>query len=168
MKRSVTSITIAISSLTLLSLGIIFYIGTGSVPTAQAKHDSQNCSLSSMKGSYGYTLTGFFSPSPGFNVPLAAVGTATIDEGGSISNNDTLVVNGVVTENRIYSGTIALNSGNPCTGKVTYSNGLKDNFVVVDDGEELQVIQTAPESPATLLQSVVTGAAKRQSPRDHD
>lgn len=159
MKRSVISVALAIA---LLGLGIVSYLGTGSLPAAQAKHDSNNCSLSNLKGSYGYTLTGFFSPSPGFNVPLAAVGTATIGEDGSIANNDTLVVNGVVTENRMYAGTITLNPGNPCTGKVTYSNGLKDNFVVVDDGEELQVIQTAPEAPATLLQSVVTGAAKRQ------
>jgi|SRR5712692_6551971 len=167
MKRSVTSVALAIAFLC-LGLGIVSYLGTGSLPAAQAKHDSNDCSLSNLKGSYGYTLTGFFSPSPGFNVPLAAVGTATVGDDGSIVNNDTLVVNGVVTENRMYSGTITLNSGNPCTGKITYSNGLKDNFVVVDDGEELQFIQTAPQAPATSLQSVVTGAAKRQSPSEHD
>ena len=165
MKRSVTSVTLAIS---FLCLGIVSYVVTSSLPAAQAKHDSKNCSLSNLKGSYGYTLTGFYSPSPGLNVPLAAVGTGTIGEGGSISNNDTLVVNGVVTENRMYAGTVTLNPGNPCTGKIAFDNGLKDNFVVVDDGEELQFIQTAPEAPATLLQVVVTGAAKRMSPRDDD
>jgi hypothetical protein len=63
----------------------------------------------------------------------------------------------------MYSGTITLNANDPCSGKITYNNGLKDNFVVVDDGEEIQLIQTAPEAPATALQAVVTGAAKKQS-----
>lgn len=161
MKRSITSITIAISFLSLLSLGIFFYIGSGGVPIAQAK-DSNHCSLSGMAGSYGYSFTGFFSPSPGFNVPIAAVGTATIGEDGSIANNDTLVVNGVVTENRMYSGTITLDSSNPCSGKAIFDNGLKDNFVVVDDGAEVQFIQIAAPAPATALQVVITGAAKRQ------
>jgi hypothetical protein len=161
MKRSVTSITIAISFLSLLSLGIFFYIGSGTVPTAQAK-DFTHCTLSAMEGTYGYRFTGFFSPSPGFNVPIAAVGTATIGEGGSVANNDTLVVNGVVTENRMYSGTITLDSTNPCSGKAIYENGLKDNFVVVDDGQEVQFIQIAASPPATSLQIVITGTAKRQ------
>jgi hypothetical protein len=165
MKRSVISVALAIA---LLGLGIASYIGAGSLPAAQAKHDSKNCSLSNLKGSYGYTLTGFYSPSPGFNVPLGVVGTATLSEDGRVANNDTLVVNGVVTENRIYAGTVTLNPGNPCTGKIAYDNGLKDNFVVVDDGEELQFIQTAPEAPATALQAVVTGAAKRQSSQERD
>lgn len=168
MKRSATSLTIAISFLTLLSLGIISYIGTGGVPTAHAKRDSNPCSLSSMKGSYGYSFTGFVSPSAGFNVPIAAVGTATIGEGGSIANNDTLVVNGVVTENRMYSGTITLNPSNPCSGKAIYDNGLQDNFVVVDDGEEVQFIQIAAPAPGTSFQIVITGAAKRQSSSEHD
>lgn len=164
MKRSVTSVPVAISFLC-LALVIVSYIGISkSLPTAQAKQDSKNCSLSNMKAAYGYSLTGFYSPSPGFNVPLAAVGKATIGEDGSISNHDTLVVNGVVTENRMYSGTITLNSGNPCTGKIIFTNGLEDNFVVVNDGAEIQIIQTAPESPATALQVVVTGTAKKLSP----
>lgn len=167
MKRSVTSVTLAIAFLC-LGLGIVSYLGTGSLRAAQAKHDSNDCSLSNLKGSYGYTLTGFFSPSPGFNVPLGVVGTATLSEDGRVANDDTLVVNGVVTENRMYSGTVTLNSGNPCTGKIAYDNGLKDNFVVVDGGEELQFIQTAPQAPATSLQAVVTGAAKRQPPSEHD
>jgi cyanate permease len=58
MKRSVTSAAIAISLLTLLSLGIAFYNGIVNVPIARAKPASQNCSLSRMEGSYGYTLTG--------------------------------------------------------------------------------------------------------------
>ncbi len=161
MKRWGISTTIAISFFTLLALGTVVYFGTGGVPEAQAKNN-HNCSLAGMEGTYGYTLTGFFSPVAGTNIPLGAVGTATVGDDGSIANNDTLVVNGVVTENRMYSGTITLNSGNPCTGKITYDNGLKDNFVVVDDGEEMQFIQTAPQAPAPLLQAVVTGAAKRQ------
>lgn len=161
MKKWGMSITVLISFFSLLGLGMVFYLGSGRVPTAHAKH-SHNCSLAGMEGTYGYTLTGFFSPVPGTNIPLGAVGTATIGDDGSIANDDTLVVNGVVTENRMYSGTITLNPGNQCTGKISFDNGLKDNFVVVDDGEELQFIQTAPQAPASVLQAVVTGAAKRQ------
>ncbi len=162
MKRIVTSITVALSALSTLALGLVFYISGSNVPTAQAKNDSSRCELSSLKGLYGYTLTGFFSPSPGLNVPLGAVGVSTVGEDGAITNVDTLVVNGQVTENRTYSGTITLNSNNRCTGTMTFENGLKDNFVVVNDGEEIQFIQIAPMAPATSLQSVVTGAAKRQ------
>lgn len=162
MKRTITSLTLALSILSLLVLAIVVYSSADVVPTAQAKNNSRGCTLSRLEGSYGYTLTGFYSPSPGTNVPLAAVGVATIGENGSINNNDTLVVNGQVTENRMYAGTIALNSDNPCTGTATFTNGLKDNLVVVNDGEEIQFIQTAPESPATSLQVVVTGVAKKQ------
>jgi hypothetical protein len=162
MKRTITSFTFALSFLSLLALVIVLYGSGGSMPTAQAKSDPPQCDLSSMKGSYGYTLTGFFSPSPGFNVPLGVVGSATVGEGGVVTNVDTLVVDGQVTENRTYSGTITLNPNNPCTGTIAFENGLKDNFVIVNGGEEIQFIQTAPMAPATSLQVVVTGAAKRQ------
>jgi hypothetical protein len=162
MKRTITSITLALSFLSLPALGIVLYGNGSSVPTAQAKNDPPKCDLSSMKGSYGYTLTGFFSPSPGLNVPLGIVGISTVGEDGAITNVDTLVVNGQVTENRTYSGIITLDSNNQCTGTITFENGLKDNFVVVNDGEEVQVIQIAPMAPETSLQVVVTGVAKRQ------
>lgn len=160
MKKLLASLPLAISFL-FLGVGTVTYFDRSSLTTAEAKQGPKNCALSDLKGSYGYTLTGFFSPSPGLNVPLAAVGMATIGEDGSIANNDTLVVNGVVTENRMYAGVITLNPDNPCTGKITFDNGLKNNFVVTGDGNELQFIQTAPEAPATSLQAVVTGAAKR-------
>lgn len=160
MKKLSASLPLAISFL-FLGVGMVTYLDRSSLTTAEAKQDPKNCALSDLKGSYGYTLTGFFSPSPGLNIPLAAVGMATIGEDGSIANNDTLVVNGVVTENRMYAGVITLNTDNPCTGKITFDNGLKDNFVVTGDGNELQFIQTAPEAPASSLQAVVTGAAKR-------
>jgi hypothetical protein len=162
MKRTITSLALALFFLSLLVVGIVVYSSTGGVPTAQANNGSGRCTLSRLKGSYGYTFTGFYSPSPGSNVPLAAVGVATIGEDGSINNIDTFVINGQVTENRMYSGTIALNSDNPCTGTATFTNGLKDNFVVVNEGGELQFIQTAPVEPATSLQVVVTGVAKKQ------
>lgn len=168
MKRSTASTTIAISFLALLGAVTVFYIATGSLPTSHAKNDHKNCSLSSMKGSYGYTLTGFYSPSPGLNVPLGVVGTAIVSDNGAISNNDTLVINGVVTENRMYAGTITLNPDDPCSGKITYENGIKDNLVMMDSGEEVQIIQTAPQAPATALQAVVTGAGKKQSSSDPD
>ena len=63
----------------------------------------------------------------------------------------------------MYSGTIALDAVNPCSGRVAYDNGLKDNFVIVDEGEEIQFIQTAAPGPPTTLQIVITGAAKRLS-----
>jgi len=160
MKKFATSMNITITLLTLLSLEILFHSGSVGPPAAHAKN-ANNCSLDGMAGTYGYTLNGFFSPSPGVNVPLGVVGTATISEQGSISNNDTLVVNGVVTENRIYSGTITLDPNIRCAGKIDYANGIKDNFVVVNSGEEIQLIQTAPEAPATTLQAVVTGSAKK-------
>ena len=160
MKKFLTSLPLAISFF-FLGVGMIAYFERSSLTTAAAKQGARNCALSDLKGSYGYTLTGFFSPSPGLNVPLAAVGVATIGEDGSMANNDTLVVNGVVTENRMYAGTITLNPDNPCTGKMIFDNGLKDNFVVTGDGNELQFIQIAPEAPAISLQTLVTGAAKR-------
>lgn len=160
MKKLLASLPLAISFL-FLCIGIVTYFDGSSLTTAEAKQDPKSCSLSDLEGSYGYTLTGFFSPSPGLNVPLAAVGKATIGEDGSIANHDTLVVNGVVTENRMYAGVITLNPDHPCTGKITFDNGLKNSLVVTSDGNELQFIQTAPEAPATSLQAVVTGTAKR-------
>ena len=59
MKKLITSTTITICSLALLSVGVFFYVGPDSVPTAHAKEDSNHCLLSSLKGSYGYSFTGF-------------------------------------------------------------------------------------------------------------
>ena len=71
------------------------------------------CSLHSIAGDYGYTLTGTRLPLG----PAASVGTVTFDRQGNVSGTQTLSLNGMIAPGEVLTGTISVNPD--CTGAAT-------------------------------------------------
>ena len=68
------------------------------------------CSLRSVAGDWGYTVTGTRLPLG----PAASVGTVHFDREGNLSGIQTLSLNGVIVQGEILTGTITVNPD--CTG----------------------------------------------------
>ena len=132
------------------------------VPAAQAADSPDNssdepCSVGSLQGSFGVTTTGFivaFGPIGS----VADVGVITFDGNGGVSQNTTTSLNGAILQNRIGTGTYIVNSD--CTGSVSVQipprvEPSTSNFVIVDHGKELRLINTGNGR-------VLAGNAKRQ------
>jgi len=139
----------------LLGLPIIAEFG---VPTALAQDRTQDaCSIASLHGGYGFnTLTGFFRPDenkPRF-VPDVAAGLTTFYGAGNFTGKATDVTNGdVAPETPPFQfalvGTYTLDSD--CTGSITELNsGTHLEIVVVDNGTEIEAIQTDLQESRTL------------------
>ena len=128
----------------------------GMAGNASARQNDPSCTVATLKGSFGYTVTGVLTagPTPG---PFAAVGRLTFDGAGNFQNIRTISRNGVITPNATGIGTYSLASD--CTGTLTFSDGgvvTLSTYIVVDgDGDEFRMIAT---SPGTVL----TVAGRRQ------
>ena len=133
----------------LIPLALLMLSGGGGRP-AQAKHD--NCDLGSIRGSYGYTVTGT-NLAAGL---VAAVGRVTSDGQGNLSGSDTLSAVGTIVR-RTITGTYTITPA--CTGTVTFTDNFGQivhlDYVATDGAGELQFIQTDPGT-------VFTGFAKQQ------
>jgi hypothetical protein len=133
----------------LIPMALLLLSGGGGTP-AQAKHDG--CDLGSVRGNYGYTVTG---TNLGLGL-VAAVGRVTTDGHGNLSGSDTLSAAGTILH-RTITGTYTITAA--CTGTFSFSDNLGQtvhvDFVATDGGAELQFIQTDPGT-------VITGAAKQQ------
>jgi|KBSMisStandDraft_5_1062788.scaffolds.fasta_scaffold1202849_2 hypothetical protein len=133
----------------LIPLALLLLSGGGGTP-AQAKHDG--CDLGSVRGSYGYTVTG-----TNLAVGLvAAVGRVTADGHGNLSGTDTLSAVGTILH-RTITGSYTITPA--CTGSFTFSDNFGQtvnvDFVATGGGAELQFIQTDAGT-------VITGSAKQQ------
>lgn len=111
---------------------------------------AETCSDRTVKGSYGYTVTGSILTPTGPLVagPFAAVGRIVFDGEGHVSTVRSLSDNGEVLENDSGTGTYTLNSD--CTGSFNISVGPPGNSVtlnlniVFDDNSELRGLVTNP------------------------
>lgn len=132
------------------------------VPIAHAANSpddssDDSCSLASLKGSFGITTTGSivaFGPVG----PVGEVGTILFDGTGGVSQTTTVSLNGTILPNRISSGSYVVNA--ECTGSLSLAlpppAGVSNsNFVIVDHGKELRLINSGAGR-------VLTGNAKRQ------
>ena len=143
--------------------------------TAVAKDkDDCTCSNATAAGTWGTTMTGTtFHPATGAAGLFAAVNFATYDGVDTYWGTQTRSNNGVVS--RVYfKGTYAVNPD--CTGKkwttsyadadyITVLNTVEQDFVLVNDGEELIEIFTTLTLPnGAVVPAVVTGHSKRQFP----
>jgi len=133
----------------LAALTVALMLSGGGKP-AQAKHDG--CTLRTIDGSYGYTVTGT-------NLALglvAAVGRVASDGQGNLTGADTLSAVGNIVR-RTITGTYTVTPA--CTGTVTFTDNFGQtvnlDYVAVDRGGELQFIQTDPGT-------VFTGFARKQ------
>ncbi len=124
--------------------------------TSAGKDDRSRCNVSTLKGSFGYTVTGSLAggPTPG---PFAAVGRLTFDGAGNFQNVRTISRNGTIAAQVQGVGTYSL--GPECVGTLTFTDGgvvtLSTDIVVDADGDEFRMIAT---SPGTVL----TVAGRRQ------
>jgi len=139
----------------ILALSLVY---SGGVPSVHAEGNSEDgCSAATLKGSYGFnTLTGFVRLNPRSSrfIPDVAAGLVTLDGGGGFTGKATNVTNGdIAPETPPFAfalvGTYTLDSD--CTGSLTEINsGTHFNLVVVNNGKEIEALQTDPQETRTL------------------
>jgi hypothetical protein len=114
------------------------------------------CSVRSISGNYGMTVTASNLIAPGTSIPIVAVGLVNFDGDGRLTGIATTSFGGNVGSDSV-TGTYTVESN--CTGtfSVTFSNGftINHNLVVVDEGKEIIFIQTDQGT-------VTTGRFRRQ------
>jgi hypothetical protein len=113
------------------------------------------CTNASLKGDYGFTLTGTrpSAPTPGAAIETV-IGTAMthFDGNGNLTQIDNIhgSVTGFIAPDRAGSGIYSINPD--CTGTMTLSSSgsptLTLQVVVVDDGNE---VRTAVVAPAPVM-----------------
>ncbi len=124
---------------------------------AVADDGSRRCSVASLEGNWGLTLSGtLIAAPPPFAGPGAAVGAFTADRTGHFAGQDTTSANGTVFV-ETFTGTATMNPD--CTGSATViGNVLGEthfDFVLVDKRTEMLLIRKDPGT-------VIFGSAKRQ------
>ena len=70
----------------------------------------EQCSLRSLAGDWGYTVTGTRLPVG----PAASVGWFHLDRHGNLAGTQTLSLNGTIVQGEVLTGTVTVNSD--CTG----------------------------------------------------
>ncbi|HEY0461640.1 MAG TPA: hypothetical protein VGC97_21055 [Pyrinomonadaceae bacterium] len=117
---------------------------------------SRTCSLRSISGNYGLSVTGVNLLPPSTTIQIAAVGLATFDGEGTMTGSVTTSFGGTVTADTV---TAAYTVEPNCTGTftVTFNNGftIHNNLVIVNEGKEILFIQTDPGT-------INAGSLKRQ------
>jgi hypothetical protein len=138
-------------------IGMILVLGVA-VPSVRADDDEHECSLASLKRSYGYVLTGSIAG----DGRVAAVGLTTFDGRGRLTARDTVSINGAISRGRTGTGSYTVNPN--CTGSAIVGgafSGLTFDFMIVPgtDGRELSFI-------VTNVGTVQTGVAMRTGDKE--
>ncbi len=112
---------------------------------------SSGCSLATLNGNYGFTLTGFTTPSvspTGNEVPAAVVGVLKFDGAGGVSASSNSSFNGA-TGDEFLTGTYTVNAN--CTGSMSFPSAEQDfATVILGAGSELIAIGTNTGSTFTV------------------
>jgi hypothetical protein len=115
------------------------------------KGEQPRCTVATLKGSFGYTVTGALAagPTPG---PFAAVGRIIFDGAGNFQNIRTISRNGAITSRAQGIGTYSVEPD--CTGALTFTDGgivtLGTDIVIDADGNEFRMIATSPGTVLTI------------------
>jgi hypothetical protein len=125
-------------------------------PSADEKTDPAKCDNGTLKGSYGFTLTGWRIPTPDTNVrsARAGVGRIVFDGRGNISGSETKSHDGLIIP-LTFTGTYQVLTD--CTGTahvVTSDPGEAQrnlNFTIVELGEQVMAIQTDQGRAVTVI-----------------
>jgi hypothetical protein len=137
----------------LIQLLFVFAIaGIALPPTASA----QTCSNRTLKGSFGYTVTGTITQSLGPLVagPFVAVGRIVFDGKGGVTTVRSINDNGIGLQNDVGSGTYSMKAD--CTGSFNISVGPPGQQVqlnldiVLDDTYELRGVVITPNVVLSL------------------
>jgi hypothetical protein len=78
----------------------------------------ERCTLRSIAGDYGYTVTGVRNP---FG-PAASVGILHLDQHGNLTGSQTLTINGTIVQGEVLNGTLTVNDDCTSSSVITVSN----------------------------------------------
>jgi len=123
-------------------------LGLAAVASAQG---FRTCTLAGVAGQWGHTFTGTLILPTG-PVPVAAVGTITIDAAGNLSGTQTRSVGGRVFEDTI-KGTVAVNDD--CTGTITDSIYDQSGSLIITAEWDLAFVDNERELRAILKKLVL-------------
>ncbi len=122
---------------------------------ASAQTSSPLCNNNLIRGTYGFTLEGQKLGGPGLTGPQVGVAMTTFDGAGNLTQTDTVTIAGTTVADFTHpqaDGTYTVNSD--CTG--TFTINFQDNrptvvvnFVVVDEGKEIDTVVIQPGVLAT-------------------
>jgi len=139
-----------------LSIVAVFALTLTAVRAAQAS--DKGCSNATLKGAYSDQDNGTIV---GLG-PFAGVNVDSFDGHGNMTINGYSSVNGSVSQAE-ETGTYQVKSD--CTGTYTVKDAYGDTFdaffVISDDGNELRIVITDPDT-------VITCVARKQFPERHD
>ena len=146
----------------LFGLFLLVCVSVWAAPV-QAAH----CSLSGVAGRYGFTLNGVVILPTG-PVPIAAIGKAVLDAGGSVSGTEARTVGGGYAD-ETFTGTYTVNAD--CTGTTTLQFFESGNLVrtsilsIVFDNNEREDL---PSEAREIHQRLVSDSAywARRIPSD--
>ena len=85
---------------------------------APAVFADEQCSLRSIAGDYGYSVTGVRNP---FG-PAASVGILHLDRQGNLTGSQTLSINGTIVQGEVLTGTLTVNADCTSSSIITVSN----------------------------------------------
>jgi hypothetical protein len=149
----------SVKLLTVLTIAMAVAVTAAAHPPGVRKSSATvipRCSVHSLVGNFGLTVTGQNILPPSTAIPIATVGVVNFDGEGALSGNVTTSFGGNVG-NVSITGTYTMQSN--CTGTfgVVFDNGfvISNSFVLVDEGREMLFIQTDQGT-------INTGKARRQ------
>jgi hypothetical protein len=127
-----------------IALLFVVIFALGAKASDDSFHSERSCDTRTLFGSYGIATTGFIV-SAGPVGPVGDVGVISFDGNGAVSQTTTVSLNGSITQSRTSTGTYMVNSD--CTGSLAVTlpppaHLSESNFVIVDNGKELRLINT--------------------------
>jgi hypothetical protein len=131
----------------MLPITLFTLVTLATIPRANA----EACSEHSLKGSYGYTVTGNIvqNTGPFLAGPFVAVGRIVFDGNHGVSTVRSLNDDGVVLQNDSGTGTYKVNPD--CTGSFNITVGPPGNQfelkldIVLDGGDQVRGVVTTPD-----------------------
>ncbi|MGA9352397.1 MAG: hypothetical protein WBV46_01820 [Terriglobales bacterium] len=103
-----------------------------------AAQPSVACSNATLKGSFGFVLTGVNSS----EVLTATVGQMTADGSGGLTGSETVSNDGVITSNVSMTGSYSLAKNCTGTATITPAAGSASNYSLVVIGTQIQMVET--------------------------
>ena len=128
-------------------LSMVFALALALSLAPSAKAESDECSVSTLKGSFGIATSGSIVAFGPVGL-IAEVGVIKFDGAGGVSQTTTLSSNGTILTNRsTISGSYEVNSD--CTGDLSLVLPVPSgtitstsHFVIVDHGKEIRLVNT--------------------------
>ena len=120
--------------------------------TGATRAQAGTCSNRSLRGHYGFTITGQLGQAPGPLLPLEGLALTHFDGKGGLSQADFTVLNGIPAAPDFVggqTGTYTVNADCTGTATINFPNGqqLDLKLVVVKGGREVHIVVSALIAP---------------------